>query len=42
MEFLKKNRDKFVHRIEEPLCLASKTHTQNKKAFERSTLQIQD
>ena len=40
MEFLK-DRDKFVHRIEEALCSASETHTQNERALEQSSLKIQ-
>ena len=40
MEFLK-DRDDFVHRIEEALCSASSTHTQNERVLKRNNLKIQ-
>ena len=40
VEFLK-DRDDFVHRIEEALCSASSTHTQNERVLERNNLKIQ-
>ena len=40
MGFLK-DRDDFVHRIEEALCSARSTHTQNKRVVERNNLKIQ-
>ena len=40
MEFLK-DRDDLVHRIEEALCSASSTHTQNKRVLERDNFNIQ-
>ena len=40
MEFLKESDD-FVHRIEEALCSASSTHTQNERVLERNNLKIQ-
>ena len=40
MEFLK-DCDDFVHRIEETLCSASSTHTQNERVLERNNLKIQ-
>ena len=40
MEFIT-DRDEFVHRIEDALCSASETHTQNERALEQSNLKIQ-
>ena len=40
MEFLK-DRDDYVHRIEEALCSASSTHIQNDRVLERNNLKIQ-
>ena len=38
---LLKDRDDFVHRIEEALYSASSTHTQNERVLERNNLKIQ-
>ena len=40
IEFLK-DRDDFVHRIEEALCSASSTHTQNKRVLDRNNFKIE-
>ena len=40
MEILK-DREQFVHRIEEALCSASTTHTANERTLERSNLRLQ-
>ena len=36
-----KDRDEFVHRIEEALCSASATHSDNERALERNNLKLQ-
>ena len=40
MEYLK-DRDDFVHRIEEALFSARSTHTQNERVLKRNNLKIQ-
>ena len=35
------DRENFVHRIEEALCSASKTHTQNERLLEQNNLKTQ-